>query len=450
MFGSVPTSPKSLNDYRAVIGDERVEEILALAEPLRGARVLHVNATAFGGGVAELLGTLVPLMQNVGLEADWQVIRGADEFFNVTKLMHNSLQGMFIEWTPQLRDIWARYNKMNSQLFDADYDFVVIHDPQPAGLLALKTEADGKRPAGAWLWRCHIDLTEAQAEVWDMLRPYVQQYDGAIFTLDAYVKDDLTNDAGDPIVFTVPPAIDPLSTKNIDLPSDTVNDILRRYGVDPSRPFITQVSRFDPWKDPLGVIEVYRACKAQIPQLQLVLVASMAADDPEGWAWYERIVRRAGEDYDIHILSNLNGVGNVEVNAFQTAAKVVIQKSVREGFGLVVAEGLWKRRPVVAGNVGGIPLQILYGKTGYLVNTTDECTNRVLHLLRNPAKADRMGLAGREYVRDKFLITRYLRDYLRIFHTLRPRGDTPAQAMPAPLFVPARPTRGRAKARRGS
>ncbi len=436
MFGSVPTSPKRLDDYRSVIGDERVDEILSLAAGLRGARVLNVNATAFGGGVAELLSALVPLMQDAGIEADWQVIRGADEFFAVTKSMHNALQGMFIEWTPQMRDIWARYNRMNAQLFDAECDFVVIHDPQPAGLLAFKTELEGRRPAGKWLWRCHIDLTEAQPDVWDMLRPYVEGYDGAIFTLEDYVKPDLVDEIGDPVIFTVPPAIDPLSTKNIDLPDEAVRDILRRYGVDPNRPFIAQISRFDPWKDPLGVIETYRACKAEMPELQLVLVASMASDDPEGWAWYERIVRRAGEDYDIHVLSNLNGVGNVEVNAFQRAARVVIQKSVREGFGLVVAEALWKGRPVVAGNVGGIPLQIIYGKTGYLVNTTDECVNRVLYLLRNPAKADRMGLAGREHVRGEFLITRYLRDYLRIFNTLADRGKP---------GLPERPARARSK-----
>ena len=442
MFGSVPTSPKNINDYRPIIGDEYVEEILELARPLQGARVLHLNATAFGGGVAELLGTLVPLMQNVGLQADWQVMRAADEFFNVTKAIHNSLQGMFIEWTPQMRDIWVRYNRMNAQLFDAEYDYVVIHDPQPAGLLTFKTEVDGHRPPGKWVWRCHIDLTEAQADVWDMLRPHVQRYDAAIFTLDAYVKPDLVDDMGDPVIFTVPPAIDPLSTKNIDLPPETVHDILHRYGVDPDRPFILQVSRFDPWKDPLGVIEVYRACKKEIPDLQLVLVASMASDDPEGWAWYERIVRRAGEDYDIHILSNLNGVGNVEVNAFQRAAKVVIQKSVREGFGLVVAEALWKNRPVVAGNVGGIPLQIIYGKTGYLVNTVEECANRVLYLLRNPHKADRLGQAGHEHVRENFLITRYLRDYLRIFRTIGAKSPPPL-----PL-TSARGAAPRARARR--
>ena len=415
MFGSVPTTPKALDAYRAVIGDTRVEEIRRLAQPLRGARVLHVNATAFGGGVAEILATLVPLMQDLGLAADWQVIRGAEEFYNVTKAMHNSLQGMLLEWTPQMREIWLRYNQMNADLFDEEYDFVVIHDPQPAAMLGMVAQRLGGRPPGKWVWRCHIDLTEAQPEVWDLIHPYVEQYDGAIFTMDEYVKEDLHR----PQIFTIPPAIDPLSPKNVELSEATASEILRRYGVDPLRPMLLQVSRFDPWKDPLGVIDVYRALKPDFPDLQLVLIASMAHDDPEGWAWYERTVRRAGEDYDIHILSNLNGVGNVEVNAFQRCADVVIQKSVREGFGLVVSEALWKGRPVVAGNVGGIPLQILYGKTGYLVNTTQECTNRVQYLLRNPAAADRMGEIGREHVREHFLITRYLRDYLAIFAGLQ-------------------------------
>lgn len=415
MLGSVPTTPKALQDYVPVVGEENVQAIRDLAAPLAGARVLHVNATAFGGGVAEILGSLVPLMNDVGLQADWQVVKGNDEYYQVTKAMHNALQGMLIDWTPHMRDVWLENNLLNAQLFDEDYDFVVVHDPQPAALLAFIADLRGRHPAGHWLWRCHIDLTHAQVQVWDMLRPHVGGYDAAMFTLADYVKEDL----GGPRTVVIPPAIDPLSAKNADLPDEVQRSILARYGVDPGRPLIAQVSRFDPWKDPLGVIEVYRAVKRELPELHLVLIASMAHDDPEGWAWYERTVRRAGDDYDIHILSNLNGVGNVEVNAFQRAAQVVIQKSVREGFGLVVSEALWKGRPVVAGKVGGIPLQIVDGKTGYLVSTVEECAQQVLFLLKNPGKAQEMGRAGREFVRDKFLITRYLRDYLRIFAELR-------------------------------
>lgn len=420
MLGSVPLTPKALDDYRAVAGDERIDEIQALAAPLRGARVLHLNATSFGGGVAELLTTVVPLMNDVGLAADWQVLEGADDFYKVTKAMHNSLQGMYVDWTPETREVWLSHNRKAAELFDEDYDFVIIHDPQPAAILKYLRETNPGRASGKWIWRCHIDLTEAQIQTWDLLLPYVQEFDGAIFTAREYVKDNLKG----PRLFTVPPAIDPLSPKNVDLPDETYRAILERYGIDADRPFIAQISRFDPWKDPLGVIEVYRIVKRTVPDLQLVLVASMAHDDPEGWAWYERIVRRAGEDYDIHILSNLNGVGNVEVNAFQRA-QVVIQKSVREGFGLVISEALWKRRPVVAGKVGGIPLQLIDGETGYLVGTTEECAEQVAYLLSDTELADRMGAAGREFVRERFLITRYLRDYLRIFQNLR--GDDSEQ-----------------------
>ncbi len=424
MLGTVPFTPKALDDYRPVIGEERFEEIRALAEPLRGARVLHLNATSFGGGVAELLSTLVPLMNDVGLVADWQVIRGADEFYRVTKAMHNSLQGMFVDWTPEMRDIWLTFNRLNAELFDEAYDFVIIHDPQPAALRSFLLDLRPESAAGSWIWRCHIDLTEAQVQTWDLLRRYIAEFDGAIFTAAEYIKDDLVG----PARFIVPPAIDPLSPKNVDLPEETWHEILQRYGVDDQRPIIAQISRFDPWKDPLGVIEVYRLVKREFPGLQLVLVASMAHDDPEGWAWYERTVRRAGEDFDIHILSNLNGVGSLEVNAFQRTARVVIQKSTREGFGLVVSEALWKRRPVVAGKVGGIPLQLVEGESGFLVNDTEECADRVSDLLHDPALADSMGAAGREFVREHFLITRYLRDYLRIFHTLgRNEAARPSQ-----------------------
>jgi trehalose synthase len=410
VLGSVPTTPKTLEAYRPIIGDARIDEILALADRLKGARVLHVNATGFGGGVAEILATMIPLMNDIGLNADWQVIRGADEFFAVTKSMHNSLQGMYYDWTPAMREIWLNYNRLNADLFDEDYDYVVIHDPQPAAIPTFLEERTGKRP-GKWVWRCHIDLTEAQVQVWDFLRPHVERYDGAIFTLPSYVKEDLSG----PQIFSVPPAIDPLSPKNVELPEETAKEILARYGIDPNRPMVTQISRFDPWKDPLGVIDVYRAAKHEFPDLQLVMIASMASDDPEGWDWYERTVRRAGEDFDIHVLSNLNGVGNIEVNAVQRAARVVIQKSTREGFGLVVSEALWKGRPVVAGNVGGIPLQIVNGKTGFLVNNAEECLEKLLLLLRDRDAAERMGTSGIEYVREHFLTTRYLRDYLNIF-----------------------------------
>ena len=394
MLGSVPLTPKALDDYRSVVGDAHVAEIRELAAPLAGARVLHLNATSFGGGVAEILTTLVPLLNDVGLAADWQVIRGTDEFYQVTKAMHNSLQGMYVDWTPRMRETWLSQNRRNAELFDESYDFVIVHDPQPAALLASLREHNAAHAGGKWIWRCHIDLTEAQVQTWDLLKPYLREFDGTIFTSPDYAKEDLEG----PQRFTVPPAIDPLSPKNIELPAETYHAILERYGIDHKRPTIAQISRFDRWKDPLGVIEVYRLVKRNVPKLQLVLVASMAHDDPEGWAWYERTVRRAGEDYDIHILSNLNGVGNVEVNAFQRASDVVIQKGIRKGFGIWISDAQWKKRPVVTAGTGGLSQQVLDERTGFLADSTDECAERAVRLTggRKPHFLDTLAAAYAE------------------------------------------------------
>ncbi|MCZ2109892.1 MAG: glycosyltransferase [Dehalococcoidia bacterium] len=410
MLTPVAVTPKHLESYRSSVREGAIEAIQRDAIHLAGKRVLHVNATPFGGGVAEILASLVPLMRDLGIQADWKVITGTDEFFKITKNMHNALQGTAIEWRPEDRHTWIEQNRANAQDWDDDYDFVVIHDPQPAPILKI-LRADGSGPAGKWIWRCHIDLTDAQPEAWEMLSPFVKEYDGSIWTMREYVREGTPAEH----LFIAPPAIDPLSPKNRPLDEMTVLEVLTRYGVDPHRPVITQVSRFDPWKDPLGVIDAYRIVKQRHPGVQLVLAGSMADDDPEGWEWYEKVLRHCGEDYDIKVLTNLQGVGNVEIGAFQQASQVVIQKSLREGFGLVVAEGLWKGRPCVGGRVGGIPLQIKDGETGYLVSSVEECAQRVNELMDDPAKCDRMGQAGREHVRDNFLITRYLHDYVRMF-----------------------------------
>ena len=419
MFGTVPVITRSLAEYREIIGEERYNEICDLAEPYRGARVLHLNATALGGGVAEILASLVPLMNDLGMHTEWQVIRGAEEFFNVTKAMHNTLQGMFLPWTPEMREIYNRYTGLNTDFFDEDYDFLVIHDPQPAGILS-ELLSRGQEKRGEWIWRCHIDLTDAQPDVWDFLSPLVECHDAAIFTLEDFVKKDLSH----PRVFVIPPAIDPLSLKNSPRDEPTIQEVMRRFGIDPERPMLLQVSRFDPWKDPLGVIDAYRIVKQEVPELQLVMVGSMAHDDPEGWSYYERTVRRAGEDYDVHILHNLSGVGNLEVSVFQSAATVIVQKSIKEGFGLTVSEALWKAKPVVAGRAGGIPLQVLPEETGYLVDNVEQCAEQILRLIQKPDDARRLGEAGREHVRRNFLNTRYLADYLKIFAALSGRGGS--------------------------
>jgi trehalose synthase len=410
MFDKVPVTTKSLAAYRPIIGDAEIERILAFAAPFKGARVLHLNATAFGGGVAELLGTLVPLMCAAGLDAEWRTIHGADEFFAVTKAMHNALQGADLPFTGAMFDTWKRYNAENARQFDTDYDFVVVHDPQPAGILAMLE----RERRGAWIWRCHIDLTAANPAVWDFLRPYVTPYDAAVFSMPEFIKEGLHG----PHIAVIPPSIDPLSPKNMALPHETIREIIRDYNVDPDRPLLVQVSRFDPWKDPLGVIAAYRIVKRAIPGVQLALLASMAADDPEGWQWYEKVARTACLDDDIEILSNLNGVGNVEVNAFQRAAAVCIQKSLREGFGLTVAEALSKGRPVVAGNVGGIRAQIEDGVSGFLVDSVEECAERCLQILRDPALGERLGSAGQAHVREHFLSTTELGHHLALFREM--------------------------------
>jgi trehalose synthase len=403
----VELEEKSLADYRAIVGDEVIAEIRTLAEPLQGARVAHVNATAFGGGVAEILVTLVPLMRDVGLEVEWQIIAGEDEFFNVTKACHNGLQGMDIPFTEEMKDIWRRYNEMNASQFEGEYDFVVIHDPQPAGMLYYHGRGGGKH----WAWRCHIDTSHPNPAYWDFFVPYISVYETGIFTMEQYVGQGLSFDH----LALITPTIDPLSPKNAPLAEDVARGIVARFGVDVNRPLITQVSRFDPWKDPLGVIDAYRIVKEQIPEVQLALVGSMASDDPEGWYYVDKTIRHAGEDFDVHILHNFHGVGAREVGAFQVASDVVVQKSTREGFGLVVTEALWKGKPVVGGNVGGIPLQVLDGETGFLTDSVETCAEKILYLLQHPQEAAHKGKAAREHVRRNFLITRQLANYLRLF-----------------------------------
>ncbi len=384
---------------------------MSLAEPLRGARVLHINSTSFGGGVAEILKTLVPLMRDIGLDAEWQVIEGSEEFFNVTKAMHNGLQGMDAPFTEEMKAIWREYNQLNASKLEGEYDFVIVHDPQPAGLLRFTGGNHGR----IWTWRCHIDTSHPNMKYWNFLAPYISEYPSLIFTMREYVGPGIDP----PHLKIIAPTIDPLSPKNIPMSQEEAWSVVSGYGFDPSRPMIVQVSRFDPWKDPLGVIDCYRMVKEEIPSVQLALVGSMAADDPEGWDFYDKTVRHAGEDYDIRILHNFHGIGDREVNAFQTAASVVVQKSVREGFGLVVTEALWKGKPVVGGNTGGIPLQVVDGETGFLVNSVEECAEKVLFLLSHPDAASRMGSAAREHVRKHYLSTRHLLDYLRMFTELR-------------------------------
>lgn len=414
MLERVPLLDKELTDYAPIIGDEAVERIRAAARPIEGARVLHVNATPYGGGVAELLATHVPLLRSVGVEADWQVIHGSDEFFAVTKNVHNALQGAGEEFGDRAKHVYLEKVLENTLLLEGEYDFVVIHDPQPAAMRTFRDQAPSPNAGAKWIWRCHIDLTDARADVWDFLLPHVEQYDASVWTMPGFVPASMPTDG----VRIAPPCIDPLSVKNLELPEPFVTEICKQYGIDTNRPMMVQVSRFDPWKDPLGVLEAYRIVREQIPDLQLVLAGSMATDDPEGFHVWETVDAARAGDRDIHLLSNIQQVGNVQINAFQRAADVVVQKSLREGFGLTVAEALWKGRPVLGGNVGGIVLQIRDGIDGHLVSSVEETATRALELLRAPAHADELGANGREHVRSNFLSTRELEDWLNLFGSL--------------------------------
>jgi trehalose synthase len=396
----------SLKDYTEIVGEKEINEIRTLAEKLAGKSVVHVNSTSFGGGVSEILHRLVPLMKDVGVNAEWKVMKGDKEFFNVTKTFHNALQGKKIELTENMKKIYLRYNELNVNLLDLDCDYVVIHDPQPLAIINYRGEGKGK-----WIWRCHIDMSKPNEEFLDFLAPFLAKYNAFIFSLKDYAKGPLEERN----VTIITPSIDPLSDKNKPLPENQILATLERYDVDPNRPILTQVARFDPWKDPLGVIDAYRKVKKMMPGVQLLLITSMAPDDPEGWVYYERTARHAGEDYDIHLLTDLMGVGNLEVNAFQRATDVTLLKSIREGFGMTVTEALWKKVPVVGSNVGGIPLQVIDGITGFLVNTVEETAEKTLYLLKNLGEAKEAGKRGREHVLKNFLITKHLKDYLSLF-----------------------------------
>ncbi len=416
MLERVPLLEKDLDAYVEFAGQDAIDRIRALAEPLRGARILHVNATAYGGGVAELLATHVPLLKSLGIAAEWQVIHGSDEFFAVTKAVHNALQGADVEWTQEMARIYLEKVLDNALLLEGEWDYVVIHDPQPAAMLSLLTDSAVNRPDTKWIWRCHIDLTDANPEVWEFFRPYVERHDASVWTMPEFVPASLAMDR----VVQAPPCIDPLSVKNLDLPTPFMNEICRQYGLDVDRPIMCQVSRYDPWKDPLGVIDAFRIVRESVPGAQLLLAGSMATDDPEGFHVWEQVDEARHGDRDIHLLSNIQQIGNVQINAFQRAADVIVQKSLREGFGLTVSEGLWKARPVVGGRCGGIVLQIRDGQDGYLVDSVEECAQRTIELLTNPERADEMGASGREQVRNNFLSTRELEDYLTLFGELAP------------------------------
>ncbi|HEY7933326.1 MAG TPA: glycosyltransferase [Solirubrobacteraceae bacterium] len=409
MLQKVRVGRWSLDAYDTLVPGAIVAELREHARALKGARILNVNATSYGGGVSELLRSSVPLLRDLGLVVDWKVIGGNQDFFHATKALHNALQGAPRSLTDAEKSAYMRCVEENARTLDGGYDFIVIHDPQPAGLL----QAHGKSNA-RWVWRCHIDTSEPNPDAWKFMEPLLAGFDAAVFTMPDFVPPDF------PVarVEAIAPAIDPLSPKNIDLDKDLASQILDWIGIDLPGRLVTQVSRFDQWKDPLGVIDAYRLVREEIGDLQLALVGSMASDDPEGWEVYRQVAEVAERDELIHVYTNLTGVGNVEVNAFQRLSEVVVQKSIREGFGLVVSEALWKGTPVVAGRAGGIPIQMPDGTGGMMVDSVAECATAMLELLSDKQLASELASAGREHVRQHFLLPRLLMEELRLLSSL--------------------------------
>jgi trehalose synthase len=412
MLQAVYVGERSLGAYRGVAPDAILDEVVRRAARLRGVRVLHINATPYGGGVSELLRSVVPVVNSLGLVADWHTISGDNAFFQITKAIHNGLQGAPRGLSADDRAVYLTTTERNAARLEEQYDVVFVHDPQPAALPTIHGKGGAR-----WIWRCHIDTSHPNVDIWEFLRPFLEVYDAAIFTMKEFVPPGFRS----PRVEIVSPAIDPLSPKNFPLPDDVARQVLNWIGVHVERPLITQVARFDRWKDPLGVIAAYRLARRDLPTAELALVGSMALDDPEGWEIYRQIAKEADADPQIHIFTNLTGVGNIEVNAFQRLSSVIVQKSIREGFGLVVSEALWKGTAVVAGRAGGIPLQMPEGVGGILVQSVEECAAAITQLLHDPERARELARAGQERVRQHFLLPRLLLNELSLIDDLMAR-----------------------------
>jgi len=394
-----------IDDYALIAGASVIEQLRLLAERLAGKTILNVNSTAVGGGVSEILTRMLPLLKDLGVDARWDVIKGNERFFAVTKNMHNALHGMNVDVKVGDLEFFVDVNRRNAAEIDLAADILFIHDPQPIALVERKGDLGGK-----WVWRCHIDFTDPRPEVWDFLRGYIERYDGAVFSAPAFSRPLSVKQV------LISPSIDPLSDKNRDLGEDEIDRVCAGCGIDRSRPIVTQISRFDYLKDPLGVIRAYRIVKEHT-DCQLVLAGGGATDDPEGLRVLDEVRREAESDPDIFVLFLPPG-SDFEINALQRASSVVLQKSLKEGFGLTVAEALWKAKPVIASAVGGIPLQIAHKYSGILTRSVEGTAFWIKQLLQEPAYARRLGINGKEHILGNYLITRHIRDYLLLFLSL--------------------------------
>jgi trehalose synthase len=391
-----------IDEYIPIVGQSVIDDLKLLGEKLTSKVVQHLNSTPVGGGVAEILNRMVPLLRELGVDTRWDVIKGGEQFFEVTKKFHNALHGRSEEITQRDFEIFMETSQQNLEHVDTYGDIIFVHDPQPIALIK-------KKAANKWLWRCHVDVSNPNERVWGFLMDFIVQYDSAVFSAPAFSRKLPIRQ------FLISPSIDPLSDKNKELPQETIDSVLTKYNIKKDKPIITQISRFDRLKDPLGVIEAYLQVKKYI-NCQLVLAGGTAEDDPEGLKVLEEVKEKAKKDEDIHIL--LLPHNDIEVNALQMASDVIVQKSLKEGFGLTVAEALWKAKPVVASNVGGIPLQIKHKYSGLLCHSIEGAAFAIKQLLNSPEYAEKLGENGREHIRNNFLLTRHIRDYMLLFLSL--------------------------------
>ena len=401
----------NLDDYASTVGRDVIDELHLLAERLMGRSITNVNSTSVGGGVAEILTRMIPLLRDLGVDVGWDVIKGNERFFRVTKDLHNAMHGVNLDIAEKEWNYFLEVNRQNAEDIDLTSDIIMVHDPQPIALVEKKKDIGNR-----WIWRCHIDITEPQMKAMDLLRPYIEKYDSSVFSSPRFARPDISIKK-----VLIPPSIDPLSDKNKELPESTISSIVEGFNIDMVRPIVTQISRFDKLKDPAGVVEVYKRVKKHI-DCQLVLAGGAATDDPEGLQVLKTVKSAAEKDSDIHVIF-LPPSSDVEINALQRASTVILQKSLREGFGLTVTEALWKAKPVIATAVGGIPLQITHKYSGILTYSLDGTNYYLKELLNDPEYAKTLGLNGREHMRNNFLITRHIRDYLLLFLSLYHEED---------------------------
>lgn len=409
MYGTLALSHRALQDLVPSAGERSIDEIRSLARPIEGLRILNLSVTGFGTGTAELLNSTVPLLNDLGLDAHWQVVRASSETAAVTRAMYRALGGLAVEWTQEMTNTWLSYAAMNGELLTEKFDVIVVHDPQPLAMRSYNAMNDDS----CWVAHSHLDLSSASEQVWLPLRRHLEQYDAAIFDAESFARDDLTIPTK-----IVPPAIDPNSARNMELSSDVIVSVLEQYGIDPQRPLITQVSPIDEACDLVGVFETWELVREEHPDVQLALVLFTEPQDAAGQACYDELVRRSKAEGDVFVITPAHEIGNVEINVFQTAATVVLQKGLRKGFGMWVADALWKRRPCVVAPEPGLCEQVIDGETGLVAKGTQETAAAISRLLKDRELAEEFGERGRQRVAERFLITRYLRDYLQILTEL--------------------------------